>query len=419
MLSQQRTRQLIATGVGLVIVFVFVAGLIGPFTNNDTNDNTNTNDFEPTSTPRPALPDPDLNPQLTGEAPRIQRSGYFQSFWPAGSDWQVSDEPIEIDPETGTLTVGLVLNSTLAGAVIHTFMSQGNYDSIDSLNTKLDLTYYSGVWGPTATTDGYDSWEPTANRVEGDTIITDFDLVSNGLPYLGRDITRLTPGWLYITRLVVPENNPALLDLLQQLVIPSFIGFTELQQLPAEWPIYADQQLGFVLKYPETGWEVAVGNEGQPATLNFTADTYDGRVRLWAVPNQPITTPEEASAWLMSEDSHAAILGTEVITRERGTGFLVSYTTQDTDNRYSGLAALINDASGTLYVAILWVKDPDINLLDLENLPPALLDVHTAVTQGFIILPPESRIVSETAPAATEEPAPVVTEDADGTPAAE
>jgi len=387
-LSKQRARQratLVGALLGVIVILTFVISLIAPGSKLSSNPSLPT--ITPYGTPPPPteviFPTPEPNPLLEGEPPYIHSSGYFQTFRPSGQDW-IIDEGQSVSAST---IVRVVIQSPQRLTVIHNYIQPGvEYESLDSFSKNfLTDQHFAGAWSD------YDSWLETGRKITGDSVIADFDLVARGKHYLARSTYRLDGSWLFVTRLVVPGNNPGLLDLLQKLVIPAFVGYPDLMALPEAWPAYIDQQLGFVWKHP-LGWESVAGGEGRPVTFSFSSAGARDLVRIWTVPNQPIASAEEAQTWVSASEPGAAVLGANPVQREAGKGYQVAYTFRDeAGDIHSGLMVLLNDQAGTLFIASLQIALPDLNLLDAGNLSQTDADARQAVADGFIVLPGEAR----------------------------
>lgn len=389
-MSRRRRRQratFIGAAIGLMVIFTFVISLINP----DFGTNTNTSDDVTLITPgtaeptRVIVPTPDPDPQLEGEPVYIHSTGYFQTFRPAGDDWYIDDTPI--DDQASRLS--LVMQSQERLVVLHNYIQPGvEYESLESLSENfLTAEHYAGEWSR------YGSWQETGERQITDNRITiNFRLEAEDTPYIGRDVMWLDGTWLYVSRVVVPSNNPALLDTLDQLVISNFIGYHDIQALPRLWPVYTDQQLGFLFKY-DPGWQLAAGGVGRPVTFNSTVEATRGTTRVWTVPERLIESPEAAEAWLTETSPNATILGSGTIEREFGSGgYQVSYRFQDdSGDAHSGLVVLLNDDAGTLYIADLHLDAPNLNLLSDENLAPEQMTTRQGLVEGFTILPLEAR----------------------------
>jgi hypothetical protein len=382
----QRRATLIGALIGFIIIFTFVISLIAPDRRSGSNSSDNIYPtLTPYGTPLPPtqviIPTPEPNPQLEGELPYIHSSGFFQTFRPAGSDWFVTES---LGTENTTSTV---IQSPARLAVIHNYIRPGvQYETLESLSTEfLNEAHFVDAWVE------YDSWLETGRTVTGDHVIISFDLMSEDNQYLGRAIAWVEAGWLYISRLVVPANNPALLDLLQSLVIPVFRGYPQLQVLPQSWPAYIDQELGFLLKHP-LGWQTVAGGRGRPVTFNVPAAEGKTAVRVWTAQNRAVGSGQEAEAFLTETEPTATTLTIEPVEHGMGTGYQIAYAYRDTaGDLHSGLMMLLNDTSGMLFVANLQSTPPGTNWLDAESLSEQDGETAQALINGFVVLPDDAR----------------------------
>jgi hypothetical protein len=387
-LSKKRARQratVVGAVLGVIVILTFVISLIAPGGKSTSNQSLAT--VTPYGTLPPptevVFPPPEPNPALEGEPPYIHSSGYFQTFRPAGQDW-IIDEGSSVNASS---VARVVIQSPQRLAVIHNYIQPGiEYESLDSFSQNfLTEQHFSGAWAD------YENWTETKREITSDSVIVDFGLVSGGKHYLARTTYRLDGTWLFVTRLVVPDNNPGLLDLLQSLVVPAFVGFHDLMALPQGWPAYIDQQLGLILKHP-SGWELAGGGTGRPVTFSIPSGDAKDMVRVWTVSSKAITSAEEAQTWVSENEPGVTILGANPVQREAGKGYQVAYTVRDTaGDVHSGLMVLLNDQAGTLFVASLQIAPPDLNLLDAKDLSQVDADARQAVADGFIVLPDEAR----------------------------
>lgn len=384
---QKRSRQratAIGAGVGLVIIFTFIIGLVAPDLGSNTSSNPVVN--EPGQT---VVPPPDPNPRLEGALPYIHSSGYFQTFRPSGSDWQIQ----EWIAEANTTYPSVYIQSAKHLAVIHHYVQPGaNFESVAALSTnELTDAYFAQQW------QQYDQWLETGRTVTDDSVIVNFALALDDIDYLGRDITRLQNGALYVVRLVVPENNPDLLELLEAFVVPNFIGYEDLRPLSQWWPVYVDQELGIILKQSPAQWAVSSGGPGGAVTfeVNTGASGPATRVRLSTTPAEPIDSPEAATAWLDEAEPSATVLALEPVTRQFSSGFQIAYTYRDrSGNEHSNLAVLLNDEEQTLFVATLDREIAGVNWLSVEDLMQVDQELQQSVSAGFAVLPLMARTPS-------------------------
>lgn len=383
----RQTTKIVGSMIGLILVFTFVLSLLN-IDIRSSSDDSGIITVTPLGTPPPPtpviIPTPDPDPQLAGKLVYIHSSGYFQTFQPAGDDW-FSDEAL--DTSTSALA-RVAFQSVTRLAVIHNYIQPGvEFDSLESLSQNyLTEGHFAGAWSD------YDNWQETGRTITENAVIVNFTLVTGGHAYLGRTVVKLDNAWLYVTRLVVPNNNPALLDLLEQMVIPAFTGYHTLQELPQTWPTYIDRQLGFLLKYPYS-WQQVAGGIGRPVTFKPLPDQPWPIVRLWTEPDSLIESDSQANLWIAIANPTAKALEVAPVERQDGRGFQVAYTFRDSaGDAHSGLVTLLNDAEGQLYVADLQIDSAGVNLLhDTEKLDTNDREAQQAVSTGFIVLPPESR----------------------------
>lgn len=393
--SVQQTR-ILGAAIGLIIILTFMISLIAPDLGRRRNSGSGANPNVILDTPTPLLvaPPPDPDPQLEGKPPYIHSSGYFYVFYPAGDDWTVSESTAG-DADVTSLN-RVFLRSSTKLVVIHNYIQPGvEYETLASLSTNL-LTreHFASAWVD------YDTWLETNRVVTDDYVITDFALSARGIDYLARTTNWLVDDILYAARIVVPNNNPDLLNLLQGYVVEGFVGLPEFQAMDETWPVFADQELGYAIKYP-LSWQQVAGDIGRPVT--FRAPTAEGEstIRCLTTPDYPLEAMEDAEAWLLEEEPTAEVLTTQEVVRGVGTGYQIAYAyTNAAGDVGSGLVVLLNDAAGTLFSANMQLDTPDLNLLEADDLPALEQDTRQAVQMGFIVLPEEARIAA--APAEAE-----------------
>ncbi|MCD4685046.1 MAG: hypothetical protein K8S97_03815, partial [Anaerolineae bacterium] len=235
--SGQKTK-IFSVAIGLIIILTFSITLIAPGRGGSSSSNTDVT----YNTPVPVAPPPDLDPQFEGEPPYIHSSGYFRVFRPAGADWTIS----EASPMETNVLARVYFNSPSRFVVIHNYIQPGvEYETLASLSENfLTSTHFAGAWRD------YDSWTETGREVTETHVTTEFTLAVGGVDYVARATNWLVEDMLYAVRVVVPDNNPLLLDLLHGYAVDGFVAFPEFQAMDEEWPAFPDQELGYAIKYP-------------------------------------------------------------------------------------------------------------------------------------------------------------------------
>ncbi len=391
-LSHKRSRQratLIGAAIGIVIIVTFVLSLIAPGSNR--NKNSSPDDpfitLFPTST---IVPTPEPDPQVVGGTPYIHRSGLFRVFRPSGQDWTLSENA----SVNASAVASVVIQNPRRLVVVHNYIRPNvEYETPQALSENfLTPQHFAGAW------QDYDHWEETARTIQDDKVIVDFQLNQANITYTARVAYWVQNGWLFVVRVVIPANNPLLLDRLFTQVVAGFVVFDELMALPADWTAQVDQQFGYILRHPND-WQHVAGDVGRPVTFTVQTDTGLLRVRTWAEPDQPLADEDAARAWLAENRDNAEVLSVQETQRGEGAGFALAYTfTNTTGDPQSGLLLLLNDAAGTLFVADLQIPTAELDLLSAdtaETLDEATLAARQALLDGFWVLAEDLRETTE------------------------
>lgn len=389
-------RFIFSFGLAAIIIFVFVISL---FARPGTQSTTSNVTPGVVPTPRPTritvpTPEPD-GPQLTLGLPQIQNNGFFQVSVP-NDNWVARGN--EYDASIPRVRISFLNGPRLA--VIDTLLQFGvNYPSLQALSEDfLTDSYFLTAW------QEYDGFTET-DRTLGNTVTVDFDLVANEVEYLGRQIAWLDQDWLVMVRVITPANNPQLLEVLSQMVTPTFVVYEDQRGSQPSWGAYYDQEQSFLVKHPY--WTKVSGSAGTPAVLEDPLTS--ARLLIRRFQATPLESLDEAESYVTgSLRQGASVVASQVTTRQFGDGFLVSYADTDTEgNAVSGLAALLNDSEGNLLVADLRLPEGGVDLLSVSQDPNR--QVLREVIDSFMILPPEgyvqspaSSISSEASPEATE-----------------
>jgi hypothetical protein len=300
------------------------------------------------STPAPAVfPTPNPNgPDVTLEAAYVHPSGIFYIAQPQG---------FVPTPTTQSNIASVSMVDTARYSVVHAYVQQYTApQDITALDVENSPSVLAASWVQ------YDNWVETGRTQEEDRLVIDFDLALGQNDYLGRHITWPAPEdstWVYVLRLVVPANYPALLDALETLIIPSYHLLADSLSVPLEWGAVIDPSAGYTIRYPET-WTFLDGGTGRITTL-----TGEGTLTL-SGGMEPVVDEEAARAWVLASRSEAEIVAVEPIERPYGAGYAVAYGFADSDGEpQSGLVLLLNGAGDRLVTANLRLPTGGVNLL--------------------------------------------------------
>ena len=379
--SQWRNPTYIGTVlVAVVFIFIFIVSFINPGGSVDTPADIDI-DTVPTIAPTAlVVPTPEPGgPLLSFGSPQVQANGLFQVTVPGG--WFPNANAYEATAPRARMS----FTNTDRLSVIDVLIQFGvNYPSTQALSDDfLTSEYFGGEWS------AYGRATETGRTV-AETVTVEFDLEADNLEFIGRQISWLDGDWLNMVRLIVPGNNPALLDELERVVTPTLIGYQEdLGDIPPSQAAYVDNAQGFIIRHP--GWTRVSGFPGGPAILENPAN--DSRLLLRASDETPLASLEEAEAYVTDTlRSGVDILSSQVTAREFGEGFLVSYADRDADgNPISGVVALLNNDIERLLLAEVRVPADDLDLLAASE--DALVTESRQVIDSFAALPPPGYLI--------------------------
>ena len=304
------------------------------------------------TTPTPTavtFPTPDpAGPHLTATGIYVHPSGTFQLMQPQG--WLAAPTSTET-----IASVSLVNNGLLS--VVHAYIQAYTYpQEVTALDAENSAEQLASSWS------AYDAWRETHRTVGEDRLTIDFELDLSGNTYLARHITwgsDLDPNLAIVLRIVVPDNNPALLDALAEAIIPSYQLIPTALSVPLSWQGYVDQTLGFELRLAP-GWQLVDGAPGSTATFSAEGMT----LTLGREADTPLDGEDAARAWVEASRTDAEVVAVEPLERAGSSGFSVAYRFPNADGApQSGLALLLPAEDGSLWSANLHIDTGGVNLL--------------------------------------------------------
>ncbi len=381
-----RTQYMITAGLGLAVSFIFIIQAVVPNANND--DSSTISSTSPSSvgiTPEPTsliAPTPESGtPQITVLDPHINSTGLFQFFQP-GDDWYLERD----DYNTDYRRASSVYISPSRLSVIHAFLEIGtNYTTLQAVSDELFTeVYFNTEWGQ------YKSWRYTNREVANGLITIEFALEDDRnelLKYISRQISWLEGNWLYTIRIVVPNNNPVLLDRLFELTSPTMIGYQNIAIFPLlGWTEFSDPSQRMMIKLQEV-WTQIGGSTGRPITYAGATLTEGYEVTIQRVPGQPLQSLEAAQAWLTTFREGISIIEGRPTAQTFAQGYWFSYTYNTIEgDPVSAAASLLNDTDGNLYFAELRAPERDVNFLAADLTEQRLIGQQ--IIQSFTVLAP-------------------------------
>ena len=362
-----------SVAVAIVFIIIFIVSFVSPG-----GGTTDIPDIDALPTPEPAplvAPTPEPGgPVLTFGAPSVQANGLFQVRVPGG--WFPSSNAYDASIPRARMS----FNNPQRLSVIDVLIQFGvNYPSNEALSDEfLTEAFFLGAWSD------YGASSETGRTV-GDTVIVDFDLVADNLDFLGRQIAWLDGDWLHMVRIIVPNNNPPLLETLSETVTPSLVSFqADQRDLPPTLAAYVDVAQGFLVRH--SNWRQVSGGAGGPAVLENQAS--QGHLLLRVVDETPLESLDDAEAFITGTlRPDAEILSSQVTERQFAEGFLLSYADRDADgNSIAGAVALLNGDDDRLLVAEVRITARDLDLLSVSD--DARVTQARQIIDSFMALPP-------------------------------
>jgi hypothetical protein len=331
------------------------------------------------TTPLAGSPTPDA---LGGEFPTIPPGGTPVNIsgtyvHPSGmfsvsrvQGWELANpSPEELVEPIGTVRetrMGTMFSGQ--ASVIHTYVEHSEnipVNDLPALDAYFNQAKLDSGW------TGYDGWAELNRTTNDNKLIINFEVYYSGKTYLARQITRLQEGngrqWIMVVRLVVPNNNPDLLNKLEEVYTTSFRLWPESMKAPLSWRTLNDT--GYMVRYPPS-WQLDPGQPGQARTIRGSLANGNATAITRAYGAQSVQTEEAARAWVTANIPQGQPLTAQYINRREAFGYAVSYSTMDADgNRRSGVILLLNGVDGALYTLNIQTSVPSQDYLAM--MPPA------------------------------------------------
>jgi hypothetical protein len=240
----------------------------------------------------------------------------------------------------------------------------------------------------------FNDWEELSRRMEGDTLLIDFQVEFQRQTYVARQRVWTDGEWIYVVRVLAPDNATDYLIYLLDGLSSSLQPFKFFAGTPFSWQAYYDHLVSHIIRYP-TGWTVTDSAPGRPTSITGTNGE---ALRVETQPGTTIPDDEAARAWVESQRSGATVLSVVPIIRGEASGFSVAYAFTTADGApQSGLAVLLNGPDGTLHAANL--RFP-VDNMDLHTLTSVRISDDQVIPEAT----PEPEATDEATPEATPDP---------------
>jgi hypothetical protein len=356
--------------LGVFMAVVLIAGVILPLFSQNTPT---TQTIDPTDAPVPTFPPPISDfTTLAFDQYYLHPTGLFMIAQPTG---------FEVSQPNSSVTIAQVnMVDQEALSVIDAYVEDpGAAITAADLDARFNEATLDQSWSR------FNNWTELSRRMDGDTLVIDFEVVLQNMTYVARQHVWTDGDWIYVVRVLAPENATDFLVYLLDQLAATMQPFKFFAGTPFDWQAYYDHLLSHIIRYP-SGWTVTDSAPGRPASITGTSGE---ALRVEALANTSVEDEDAARAWVESQRSGATVLSVAPVTREEVSGFSVAYTFRTADGApQSGLAVLLNGTDGTLHVANLRfaAEDVDLNTVDTQ--------ADAAVTEAT----PEAEATVEAAP---------------------
>jgi hypothetical protein len=341
--------------LGVFMFVVLIAGTIIPLITR--NQTTTTQTVDPTTVPTPTYPPVIADYSgISFDKVYLHPTGMYTIPEPTG--WQVSAPT----SNAGIAQVNMINQTQLSVIDAYVQDAEGPI-SPEDLDARFTAETILATWS------NFRDPIETNRSFENDILTIDFRVgLANGQTYVARQNVWTDGEWIYVVRVVVPENATETLRFLLSNLTGKITPFKQFAAEPFNWNAYYDNVTSAIIRYPQA-WTVTDSAPGRPASITGTNGE---ALRVEARAGQSVADEAAASAWVEAERPGATVLSVAPVTRGDVSGFSVAYTYNDVEGAaFSGLAVLLNGANA-LYIANLHFAggNVDLNTVALPSAEP-------------------------------------------------
>jgi hypothetical protein len=278
--------------------------------------------------------------------------------------WDAAANAEQTSPPNGVSQATEVGNTFINGTLLSVVHAYVNTDPTRKIGTGQDLDkYWDSKQLDSAWSNFKGGYKELNRTLTSDNISKiNFELYLDGKTYLARQVARMQDDWMMVLRLVVPNNNPDLLDKLENAIVPKYHLWKAEASSPANWKSISDPDSGYFIKLA-ANWSVTDGAPGKLYSANGPSGPYTFTLQTH-VESGSVRSPDEVTAWLNKNIPSASVLTVKAESRSDLSGYSASYNNPDADgNKRSGVATLLN-ANGQIYVINFQSTARELNLLD-------------------------------------------------------
>ncbi len=350
--------------LGVFLAIVMAAGVVLPLLRQRA---TTTAAAEPTATVLATFPPPPASfDAIRFDQVYLHPSGIFSIGEPEG--WSASE------PNKGASIAQVNLINNVQLAVVDSYVeAPATPIQPEELSDHFSEAVINASWA------NFSRWEETTRKMEDDRLVIDFTVVLQNRTFVARQIAWTDGTWVYVVRVLVPENATDYLRYLLDNFVSSLDPQTEFKGTPLDWSAYYDPTASHIIRFPSE-WSVTDSAPGRPTSITSSGDGILLRVESHA--NTTIADEDAATAYVESERSGIHVTSVQPVTRGLGAGFSVAYTytTVDGDTQ-SGLSVLLNGPDGALNTANLRFSADNIDLNSVQ-LTAASIDAPAATAEA-------------------------------------
>lgn len=349
---QNNTARRASIALGVFMTIVLIAGAILPLLGQNTTSVATLP--PPTPAPTATLPPPITDfSNITFEKAYLHPTGLFAVSQPQG--W-VASNPTQTASQA---QVNFINNAALS--VIDVYVEKPAVAPVlsEELSARFTEDVLDASWA------NFSNWSETNRRMDGDRLLIDFAIALQGQQYVARQIVTTDGEWIYVTRVLAPNNATGVITYLMENMPTTFVPFKQFDNTPFDWQSYFDHQDNHAIRFPQS-WTVG---DSAPGRLASISGINGERLRVQGFDGVSVEDEAAARAWVESERAGATVLSVEPTTRGELNGFSVAYAFADADGEpQSGLAVLLNGADGVLHTANLYFTANNVDLNTVATL---------------------------------------------------
>lgn len=410
--NNRKWTETISIYVGIGLAVLMGLSLILPALDRNQNQTATAVPIEPTATATPDYPDPITDfSGISFDGPvYLHPSGLFTVAVPTG--WQPTQ------PFNNGSQAQANMNNPDALSVIESYLQSPAVPitSLEDLSAQFTFANLSSSWAR------YTNWEELSRDLdtENNRLTIDFRLQRGSENFFAQHVAWYDDDYVYVVRVVAPENATELLFYMVQQMIPTLQPLEQFRGTPLGFDGFFDETRQDILRYPQS-WNVTDSAPGLPTSIE--GDGVAVRIELG---DSLIADEAAAQAYAEGLRPDVEVTSVEAISRTGGDGYAVAYTYRTPDgDPVSGLIVLLNGEDDQLHTANVIVNGTSIDL-NSDEAAQTYGDVVNAMDTFSLLLglnlwqPPAPEVTPTIVPEVTAEATAEATETVEeATPAAE